>query len=901
MSRRRLTLTAGLLTAVSLLIPGPAQAADAPPSGIGQQIDTAALNAAKAAGLETFSSPAEKSYRIPRATGQGELNSRQTTAGRTIWAAATYCGAEVGAGTEASPYCKLQSAVDAAVPGDTVRVKSWTNSTGAWEAATVRTSGITIIGEGDPEFAAVNQYAGRPALTLDGVTDVTVRNLVLTAGSAPAVRITKSARVTLDGSYASSWESSGVTIDGASSDITVSRTYVNTGRWTPGVPGIAVASGATRITLAADALAASGIVADGVHGLDIAGNTIQRGCSPAVDVTGDSTAVNVQNNVILDANPVTDSSLGGFKENCAEHQPAQPWDPSVRIAAPASAGTSLDYNTFHLQDGYGTLPISVSGAPYTGAHDNLDPTLGGATGVRKDKYGAINLALVKGSTAIGTANPAAPGQLASDFYGTTPRVSRGAAEYLGTDPTLAVALTAKLTTGRAVQVTPAVTSSRTWVPVYLDWGDGTTTYVSPNGTPVTPHTYAKPGSYTVTATAVIETGDQVANSVKITTLGSHYTAYGPTRLLDTRTGLGAAAVKVAPYSSVKVKVAGGALPTSVTAAVLNITVTEAVNGGFITAYASGKDRPSTSNVNFTAGQTVPNLTVTPVGSDGQVELFNGSGGPVHLIADIAGYFTRSASSGYTATAPGRLVDTREGTGTARGQIAGKSSFSVQIAGNPTGPLPGSGITAVALNVTTVGSRGAGYLTVYPSGGQTPVASNLNFGQGQVVANSVITPVGADGKIEIYNGSGAPTDVVVDVVGYYSPDGASSYRPVTPTRLLDTRSWGKGALARDNYIYMPLGAGYPEETGYVMNATVTEPVGAGFLTVAPDPNALGHYQSNVAVWPTRPLVSALNWKSGETVPNLVQATPGPYGVIDFWNGGGGNIHLVVDVFGYYDNS
>jgi hypothetical protein len=52
----------------------------------------------------------------------------------------------------------------------------------------------------------------------------------------------------------------------------------------------------------------------------------------------------------------------------------------------------------------------------------------------------------------------------------------------------------------------------------------------------------------------------------------------------------------------------------------------------------------------------------------------------------------------------------------------------------------------------------------------------------------------------------------------------------------------------------------------------------------------------------PNSSNLNWTKGETVPNLVQAGTGANGIIDFWNLGdsGGDIDLIVDVFGYYRN-
>ena len=47
--------------------------------------------------------------------------------------------------------------------------------------------------------------------------------------------------------------------------------------------------------------------------------------------------------------------------------------------------------------------------------------------------------------------------------------------------------------------------------------------------------------------------------------------------------------------------------------------------------------PAVSSLNFTAGQTVPNLAIVPVGPNGAIRLHNGSGGTVQLIADVSGY------------------------------------------------------------------------------------------------------------------------------------------------------------------------------------------------------------------------------------------------------------------------
>jgi hypothetical protein len=74
--------------------------------------------------------------------------------------------------------------------------------------------------------------------------------------------------------------------------------------------------------------------------------------------------------------------------------------------------------------------------------------------------------------------------------------------------------------------------------------------------------------------------------------------------------------------------------------VLNVTVTEPGAVGFITVYPSGGAAPLASNLNFTAGQTIPNLVIVKLNDVGVVSLKNGSAGGSHLIADVAGYFLR---------------------------------------------------------------------------------------------------------------------------------------------------------------------------------------------------------------------------------------------------------------------
>ncbi|MFD0267176.1 hypothetical protein ACFVGY_11340 [Streptomyces sp. NPDC127106] len=474
------------------------------------------------------------------------------------------------------------------------------------------------------------------------------------------------------------------------------------------------------------------------------------------------------------------------------------------------------------------------------------------------------------------------------------------------NPDLAVVLNAKPTSAHGIELQSSIVSAPgATLKVTLDWGDGSVDVAdgAPGLEVTSQHRYAELGEYNVKVTVTDATNQvEVVNELPLSTVGSDFTPHVPTRLLDTRNGTGATAAKVAPYSSTRVKIVGNAkIPAGAGAVALNVTATNSTSGGHVTAFASGGKRPTTSNLNFEPGQTVPNMVIVPVGKDGYVELYNGGWESIDLIADVTGYFTRTASSGYTPMTPVRFVDTRAGLGAARAQVPGQGTIGTQISGLRGVP---NGITAAALNVTVTNPREDGHLTVFPSNvQQAPTTSNLNFRAGQTVANSVIVPVGPDGSIKIRNGAWAGIDVVVDVVGYYSPDSQGAYMPVAPSRMVDTRDpqeWGSEPLPGRNYIWLAVSHKEQGIAGYIMNTTVTSPAEAGFLSVAPDPNTPDDYLNDTVTVPVRPTASSLNWAAGKTVANLAQASSGgTNGVIDFWNQSWGPIHLIVDIFGYYE--
>jgi hypothetical protein len=76
----------------------------------------------------------------------------------------------------------------------------------------------------------------------------------------------------------------------------------------------------------------------------------------------------------------------------------------------------------------------------------------------------------------------------------------------------------------------------------------------------------------------------------------------------------------------------------VAAVVLNVTVTQPATAGNLTVYPDGAALPNSSNLNFVAGQTVPNLVIAPVGANGTVDFYNAAPGTVQIIADVSGWF-----------------------------------------------------------------------------------------------------------------------------------------------------------------------------------------------------------------------------------------------------------------------
>ena len=369
----------------------------------------------------------------------------------------------------------------------------------------------------------------------------------------------------------------------------------------------------------------------------------------------------------------------------------------------------------------------------------------------------------------------------------------------------------------------------------------------------------------------------------------------------------------------------------VLAVAVNITVINPTKPGWLRAFGTGSTEGSSSVINFGPGQVVPNTAILRPGANGKlsIRLFSPVPGDADIAIDLFGWFSTSASgergSRLVPVGPGRIFDSREAAfgatplragSTTTIPIRGASSVSPVI----TEIVPDDvNVTGVMVNITGVNVQPTSrptYVSAIPSAlppGGEPTTSNLNLLPGQVRANLSIVPVGDDGAIRLFNLAG-DVHLIVDVVAYLIAG-----RPATsclgrvvplvvPFRAFDTRQsaffgarlapaqaedWSFADFVNDVKIGAdPVGP----QVGLLGNLTTTDlirqyPWGTveSYLTAYPTPSTGG--STDV------PTVSNLNFKEGDTIPNLAllkygSNVDGPNRV-RFYNRAG-SVHYLLDV-------
>lgn len=774
---------------------------------------------------------------------------------------------DTGPGTEIQPFCTIQAAANVVLPGQTVHI-----SIGQYDPVTITRSGtpdapITFVGAPSGTFIGLSNqgvFSSR-AVTVTGAHDVVLSKL-RTYATDNAVVVDHASHVTIDSNYISgsavapnAKPGKGVDLVSGSDAITISRNNIL--NW--GTAGVAVEAGVTNTTITTNLVRynfAPGIVATDAPGTVVTSNTVINNCVNGITLAGASTGAVVENNLVHNNHQVLDGQA-----NCGANDTTG----ELVVAAGSTEHTVVDHNLVHTTESdvlysWGSAKYSSSAAfaaaSGQGAHDiDVDPKLG----LGDDPT------LTERSPAIDAADPAAPGELATDQQGRgradDPLVANagagiadlGALEFQ--DPFQVSRVDVAPKEGPApLLVAAAATIDNPWrtpVSYAIDFGDGSAPVTA--GTPSALHTYTKafkpipdgdPG-YRVTVTATLAGGTQRS-------------AFTWAFVNEPGPAVAKLRVRQVGLLLVGVDSFGTTDPWQISEY----------------DYDFGDGSPVVRNPEEYFWHTYPapgpytvTLTIHDIGG--------GTASTTQRVS-VAGAFLPVGSR--------RLLDTRDGSG----PIGVGHPMAVPVAGVQ--GVPADGVTAVVVNVTAMNGTKDSFLSVLPSGGRIPATSTVSFTAGQTVADLVTVPVGPDGKIVVANRAG-DADVIVDVQGYYQSSPEEPYGTflaiVQPQRVADTRD-GTGGVPQG-----PIGHDWPLDVSFhdrapdlagsvVLNVTVTDPTEDGSLTVySADRDA--------------PTAAAPNlyYRAGQTVSNqVIVPLPGTKTVA--FRNSAGTAHITVDVQGYY---
>ncbi len=269
------------------------------------------------------------------------------------------------------------------------------------------------------------------------------------------------------------------------------------------------------------------------------------------------------------------------------------------------------------------------------------------------------------------------------------------------------------------------------------------------------------------------------------------------------------------------------VPASASAVLANLTMVGGTTSGYITADSCSSVRyksQTKSNGNHVVSDAIANLSVVALDVGRTFCIYNSA--PVHLVADVQGYFAPPATGGqlFAATTPKRLLDTRT------------APLSRPPAGSITRIVTGAaaGTTAVLANLTMTGGVTAGYITADKcstlfAGPQTK--SNGNFSIDSSIANLSVVPVDADGSFCIYNEQ--PVHLIVDLQGSFAPSMPGGLKfTLAPysadVRKLDTRGPDSSRPSAGSITRVVTGVA-AGTSAVIVNLTMTGAPAGGYIT------------------------------------------------------------------------
>jgi len=393
--------------------------------------------------------------------------------------------------------------------------------------------------------------------------------------------------------------------------------------------------------------------------------------------------------------------------------------------------------------------------------------------------------------------------------------------------------------------------------------------------------------------------------------GAGYVALSPTRVLDTRAGIGLSGAMVAnvPRSFVvgnfnPKHLITPIIPANAVAITANLTVTGATAGGYVALSPLPSGSPTTEALTFPTGDNRANNVTIGLAPNGSLAAVYRAAAGKHadLILDVTGYFLAGSGSRYTPITPVRILDSRSGLGTTKFHANVARSFLVAGFKDKTNTvlIPADAV-AVSANLTVTNQTVAGHVTVTPTQNNHPGTSTINFPLKDNRANGLTIPIDPlTGKIwAVFTAKSGTLDLTMDVTGYYSaaPSGLL-FHPLDPGRRVDTRvalgtgGFGngltgvQGTTPRSAVIAGHLGvpAAAAAITG---DLTITGQTALGHVTITPDSEA-------------SPITSTLNFPLGDTRSNGVTVPLGTGAVWFVYQGASGkHVQVILDLTGYFE--
>lgn len=270
--------------------------------------------------------------------------------------------------------------------------------------------------------------------------------------------------------------------------------------------------------------------------------------------------------------------------------------------------------------------------------------------------------------------------------------------------------------------------------------------------------------------------------------GAAFVAISPTRIVNA-SGTGTGAFTAGETRTYTVP---SSVPSGAEAIVIDVAVTSTTATGLsaVTAWKAGTARPTASTMQVSSSNAPQsNTAIVPLSSSGMWSLYNSSGTST-LNVDLQGYFIPDdTGAGYVPIAPTRYVRTNGGVDVGpnvpQTKVAPGATVEFDIGGLGEVPVNAS---AVFANVQTRNATGAGTLRLGPGGTTLSANPGADYGASGPRDTGLTVRLASNGRIKMINSaSGAPVDVVVDVVGYFIPGDGTGFHPVNPVNIVSTGS------------------------------------------------------------------------------------------------------------------